>query len=433
MKIAVLGGGVAGLVLSHELSKLEGITVDIYEKQDALGGFHKDIRVNGLDYDIGTFVFAHWHELIRTFPWMRDTLLPVEYDPQSIRGPGLFDAYPMSFGGYRRQFGTLSTLGDLLGILVSKWTRRSRKTLVDYIVYYIGPGIYRKSGLKAYIERLYQMPDKDIDVLFALQRMDYLENACSIRIRAKKFLSALVGRRQSDFWTDEHFVHPKEGFRVVYERIERSLTAAGVNIRKGTNIRELVAEGGRYRIDGEWYDKVVSTIPVPVLARYMGMQTDVRFECVRLVSLFYRFRGDPGFEGCVLFNFTETSHWKRITLFSRYYGKADGADYFTVECVLREDDPQGEDFVREDFESHARGLGLFRGDLDFQGAVTTPNAYPVFRAADSSGIEKTKRRIQALGIELLGRHGAFEYLSSSVTAAKSKKMGEKIAAEARAG
>ncbi|KAH7522034.1 hypothetical protein FEM48_Zijuj07G0095100 [Ziziphus jujuba var. spinosa] len=56
MRVAVLGGGISGLVSAYFLAK-NGVEVDLYEKEDYLGGHAKTVAFNGVDFDIGFMVF----------------------------------------------------------------------------------------------------------------------------------------------------------------------------------------------------------------------------------------------------------------------------------------------------------------------------------------------------------------------------------------
>ncbi|KAF3786030.1 15-cis-phytoene desaturase [Nymphaea thermarum] len=56
MRIAVIGGGVSGLVSAYTLAKA-GVHVLLYEKEDHLGGHARTVHVNGADVDLGFMVF----------------------------------------------------------------------------------------------------------------------------------------------------------------------------------------------------------------------------------------------------------------------------------------------------------------------------------------------------------------------------------------
>ncbi|KAF3782892.1 Tuberculostearic acid methyltransferase [Nymphaea thermarum] len=57
MRIAVIGGGVSGLVSAYTLAKAGVHVVLLYEKEDHLGGHARTVHVNGVDVDLGFMVF----------------------------------------------------------------------------------------------------------------------------------------------------------------------------------------------------------------------------------------------------------------------------------------------------------------------------------------------------------------------------------------
>jgi protoporphyrinogen oxidase len=420
-KIAILGGGISGVTLANELSKSGRFEVHLIERLPALGGLQKSVELDGLSYDIGTFVLAGRHEIFASFPWLKDLCLMREFKPQAVRASGRLDRYPISFKGYVADFGYLRTLADLASILPAKVRHFGKKDLPAHIQYYLGRRLYVNSGLKHYIERLYQLEDGQIDIAFATQRLQYLR-VFSLRALARAMIRRAVKKflpgSSAPALDQATYVRPKQGFGALYHEIEKRLLSQGVKVFKGREIGEIRRAGNGFQIDGHPYERIISTIPVPTLAGYMGLPLQTAFECVDLVSLFYRFRGNPGFDSTVLFNYTSAARWKRLTVFSRYYGKAgNGDEYLSVECISAGPAPGDVAWLRRDFEDHVAALGLFRGDFTFQGSEVTHNAYPVFRASEMAKIARAKAEIEALGIALIGRQGAFEFLSSSQAAA----------------
>src|SRR5260221_14211723 len=52
-KIAVLGGGVSGVIAAKHLADKKTANVHVIEKSRQLGGLHRGIRLDGLVFDIG--------------------------------------------------------------------------------------------------------------------------------------------------------------------------------------------------------------------------------------------------------------------------------------------------------------------------------------------------------------------------------------------
>ena len=57
MGVAVIGGGIRGLVSAYVLSK-SGVNVVVYEKEEQLGGHAKTVNFDGIDLDLG-FLFLN--------------------------------------------------------------------------------------------------------------------------------------------------------------------------------------------------------------------------------------------------------------------------------------------------------------------------------------------------------------------------------------
>ena len=58
MRVAVIGGGISGLVSACVLAKV-GIEVVLYEKEDSLGGHAKTVTIDGVDLDLAFMLLNH--------------------------------------------------------------------------------------------------------------------------------------------------------------------------------------------------------------------------------------------------------------------------------------------------------------------------------------------------------------------------------------
>lgn len=56
MRVAVVGGGVSGLVSAYVLAK-GGVEVVVYEKEEQLGGHANTVTIDGTSLDLGFMVF----------------------------------------------------------------------------------------------------------------------------------------------------------------------------------------------------------------------------------------------------------------------------------------------------------------------------------------------------------------------------------------
>jgi len=57
----------------------------------------------------------------------------------------------------------------------------------------------------------------------------------------------------------------------------------------------------------------------------------------------------------------------------------------------------------------------------------TERAYPVFRVGDTPKLDADRARLRDLGVHLVGRQGAFEYLSSHAVASEARRLATSVA------
>ena len=436
-RIAVLGGGVAGCIAARRLAESTLVDVDLIERDTRLGGLHRSICIDDAVFDIGAFVFSGDHLLFSAFPGLKNLFPQVTHDPRVITPHGTIDRFPLTPRGYLRDNGVLHVLGAGIDLMSSKLRWRRRDSLAAYLRYYLGDTMYRASGLKDYIARFYMIDETQIDLEFAMQRLASIADAASLRRTVRRLVSRSNTAARETAWTCH--VRPAEGFDAAYGFVAQQLRACGVDVQTGANIESLrrVDGGYRLRIDGvdRFYDRVISTIPIGALVKYLSIESSSTLEHMSLLSLFFRSRGDVGDAGHYFYNFTPRAGWKRAVIFSRYYGTLGGDHYFTVECTRRtatEDDLAP---AASDVAAHLRSLRLVSGELTFVGGCVTPGAYPVLERGYKHRLEALSASVSALGIESVGRQGAFRYEGSQQVAvaahARATRLADELPVEAK--
>jgi phytoene dehydrogenase-like protein len=436
-RVAVLGGGVAGVVAAAELARAPGVDVVLYEKAAHLGGLQHSPMIDGAAYDIGAFIFTSDHELFRAFPGLDDVFQPAHPIHRSITPAGRVDDYPATLRGFVRDNGILYSLAALASLLYAKVRCRRRDTLSALVRYYLGSVIYNRSGFRTYLERLYGLPDHEIDVEFAATRLFFLADVCSLRRRSARVITRLWKRPDESFDQPSVLVRPRDGFGVVYESIRERLVTGGVIVNTRAMLHQVTrdADGGfLVHVSGEVerFDRVVSTLPVAITTRLIGKSPPEGLEYMKLVSLFYRFTGARGHEAAVLCNLTRDGRWKRSVSFGQLYGARDGEDYFAVEITTRDACAAQVAEYDEDFRRHSQSLGFYRGTLTLVGSHVSEHAYPVYRVREVEMLRDARRVLEDWGIDLLGRQGRFDYVTSSVVASNARAMAESIAEDAHA-
>jgi protoporphyrinogen oxidase len=429
-KIAILGGGVSGVCVAAELSKDNRFSVELIERESYLGGLHRSVQKNGYAFDIGLFLFQEDHELLRTFPFLINDLVEVQPIHLTVTPKGTIDRYPLTLKVYKEDNGWFGLLRAACSLAYSKCLYYKRDSVPAFAKYYMGAAVYRQGGVQNYIERLYGMKDEEVGLEFAMQRLAHFAGLQVSRAFVHALPVGLASRfkRLSTEWPTRVFARPPAGFEVLYRKIAEHLRANGVSIRLSCEARSVQKDGGQFLVDfGSFkksYDKVVSTIPIPVMLRLIGEKMDARIDNMGLYSLFYQ--GVPRHKWTTMFNLSLSGAWKRMINFSNFYKEKGTENHIAVEVTTKGTTEQSLQLMRTDFERHVARIGLFQEPPEYLGGVITERAYPVFRTDDNSRIEQERNKLSAFGIESVGRQGNFEYLSSSAAAANARSLATAI-------
>lgn len=423
--VAILGAGPSGLALARRLADLGGVDVTIFEQSDRVGGLHHSVGFDGDHFDTGTFLFNSRHGMLETFPELAHEFVQVAYRPRSITPTGSFDKYPFSPSGYVRDHGPLAAARVVPELLWSKLRYRRKDSVAAFARYYMSDTVYRQSGLRDYVCRLNDADDSELDVLFAELRMAPIAHNGFRKIVTRKLPSR---DKKRPLKLADRLVRPQEGMPYLYGKMRDDVSERGVNILFDQKITAISAtsEGFTVVANGitSTHDRVVSTIPVPAALQLIGAEARSSFPTRNLISLFYR--GDFVPDAPVLFNFTTAGMWKRITVFSKFYGPgADGRDYLTAEVTVQGEDPADVETARRDFEAHMATHGVLAKPV-YLGAELTKNAYPLYLKDSLPEMEADKQVLIDFGIDVLGRQGNFEYVISNVSARRAAKLAQQM-------
>jgi hypothetical protein len=204
----------------------------------------------------------------------------------------------------------------------------------------------------------------------------------------------------------------RAGFGPLYAVAAARLAERGATIRTGAKMRRLERAGDRFRllVDDQVIeaDRVASTVPIRRIEALCNLPISEELETITLLTLFFSFSGESGFDEAVIYNFSHKGAWKRLTMYSDFYGRNEGREYFAVEVISNHLDGSVSE-AESDFRSHVAENGLFIGDLKLEGSQFLENAYPVYRARADLTAANALKALKAIGIESFGRQGGFNY------------------------
>lgn len=252
MKIAVIGGGLTGLVAAYRL--VQDHEVDLFEKMPFLGGCLSSYNINNYSIeryyhhcfsgDTSLFALITEMGLIDKLEWKTGTTGYYAGNRiYRLNTPLEILLYP-----------ELSLMDKVkLARLMFKAKKTDLKTLDDipaeqYIKKNLGENIY-SSFFEPLLKSKFGERRKEISAAWLFGR---------IAIRSNRGVSG------------EHLGYLNGGFYQLIDALEKTITLNGGVIRKQTPVSSVSRKNGSWEANGNRYDTIISTIPPQELERMGG-------------------------------------------------------------------------------------------------------------------------------------------------------------------
>jgi hypothetical protein len=406
-EVIVLGAGMSGLVSASILLKEGYKNVLVVDEYAHIGGNHIDRSIGEYTFDIGSFIFQNDSPLLAHLPEILPLYVPINPSWGRLNPQGIVTQYPISIKDDFIAAGPVEWLRILLSVLFARMFRRRLQNARDFAQYWIGARLLHRSGLENYMTRFYGLPAEKINLKFAEKRMLWIKERASLRGAFRRWTMPAAKSAPN-----QQLARPREGFAHLYQVAVERFEKSGVTFQLGEKLQSLQKDGDLFFLQtGSRLiaaRRVVSTIPLDRIQKLCGMSLDNGLMTVTLISLFFTFVGDRGFKQSILYNFSHAGSWKRLTVYSDFYGRSGGREFFAVE--VNADHVHGSvETAEQDFRRHASENGLFAGDLRLEGSHIVSNAYPVYAVKADEQAANVIAALRMLGIESIGRQGGFDY------------------------
>lgn len=401
-----------------------GERVILIEPYDRLGGNQRSNNIGPYTFDIGSFVFFSGSPFFRRFPGAEATCQPAHIVVDRITPQRRISRYPFSVADDLFWRGPIEVALTGLSLAWGRLTSRSPKSAGSFARYYLGRRLFVESGLEAYIERLCGIPADAVEHQFAEKRMNWIARALSF-----ESLAGMLRRKRDTGPAPAVLVRPRGGFEHMFAAVAAQLEAKGVDIRLGASVEKIERVDGGFNLTTTngvvRAGRVISSLPLTVTAQACGLAAPDIIRSLPLLSLYVAYDGELGFPSQVLYNFTPTGSWKRLTVHSRIYGQAEGREYLSVEAPLAHGPVDAEaEFAA--FLSFMREHHLLTGHAMLVGHERTDFAYPTYAHGSMAASEALIEELEAMGVEMLGRQGRFDYIptSSRATELVAERLGK---------
>jgi protoporphyrinogen oxidase len=441
VKIAILGAGVSGLALARLL--IDGgharEQIVLFEAAPKVGGLCGSKTIDGFTYDV-TGGHILYSKDAAAMQWMKDCAggerafvqrerhTKIRFDDRWVHYPfenGLGDLPPQA------NF-------DCLKGYVEAWHRRqvdktpAPRDFASWIRWRFGEGIarhfmdpYNKKVWKRDLSELSsdwvagRVPDAPID--------DVLRSS--------------VGIRTEGYTHQSIFFYPvRGGFQAITDGIARTVLD---RVRLATPVREVAKAKSGWTVNGESFDRVVSTLPLTDLPKIVaGMPEEVASAMRGLAYnsitclLVAVSRPSPPDLSWIYLPHDEQGPANRVTYLSNYSqaNSPPGASALLAEVTHPGGEPApGRALDGEVLAGLERAGLLNRRDVRFTDRTTTRHAYIVFDHGFRERREAALAWMEAQGLIALGRFGRFDYDNSDQCVIKARALANTLLAEGRRG
>jgi len=282
--LTILGGGPAGLAVAFYANRA-GLPFVLFERAAELGGLCRTFRYGEHSYDSGAHRFHDRDPEITADVrrLMADELVKVDA-PSRIYDRGRFIDFPPTpldiiFSG----LGAREALSIGLDVFRSRYRKRPIRSFADMAIAQFGETLARRILLN-YSEKLWGLPADRLSPDIATRRLQ------GMSLSSLFFELFMPARKASHI--DGTFLYPIRGYGRIVERLQETLPPG--SLRAGYEVQGLDCERGRIRrirfADHPPFEpagRIVSTLPVTLLARFLG---DALSPAARAAAQELRFR-----------------------------------------------------------------------------------------------------------------------------------------------
>lgn len=277
-RVAVLGGGVAGLSAAWKLAEA-GVGVDLYEAAPVLGGMAGSMHRNGYIWDFGPHRFHSANPvIINTVQDLLGDDLRGRQRKTRVYFMNRFFDYPLNASNLLTNLPKSVAALSLADFMVMK-VRQKFKPAVDdsfesWVVNRFGRRLY-DIYFGPYTAKVWGRDPKQLSASWAAQRVAVVD-LWDLLLRVTKLRRGDNGFHHSEFKDD--FWYPRYGIGQIADGLAERASNHGAKLHTGARVTAVEHDGSairavRYEMNGieqiQECDAVVNTLPLPLLVKLL--------------------------------------------------------------------------------------------------------------------------------------------------------------------
>lgn len=441
MKTAILGAGISGLALARFLIEggLAKGDVSLFEAAPAIGGLCASKTVDGFTYDV-TGGHILYSKDLAAMNWIKacaggERAFVKRNRNTKIRFADRWVHYPFENG-----LGDLPQQAnfDCLKGYVTAWHRRqvdgsaAPAAFDAWVRWRFGEGIARHF-MDPYNEKVWKRPLEQLSSDWVAGRVPDAP--------VDDVLRSSIGIRTEGYTHQASFFYPSHGgFQAITDGIGASVLE---RVRLSTPVRDLVRGASGWRVNGEEFDRVVSTLALtdlPGIVKHMPRapaEAMAALEYNSITCLLVALdRAEHPDLSWIYLPHAEQGPTNRVTYMSNYAPGLAPVGKSSLLCEVTHPGGQpypGAELEREVIEGLEAAGVLQAREVLFTDRTSTRHAYVVFDHGYGARRRTALEWLETVGITPLGRFGRFEYDNSDQCVIKARELAGRLLAQARAG
>ena len=421
--VAIIGGGPAGLSCAHELTK-SGVSVEIFEASEEVGGMCRSFELWGQTVDLGPHrfltsdprVLAFFDQVLKGDHVAVDRLTRIAYN-------GQFFSYPLRAWEIPRKLAPTVVAKALVDYAREMFrSKASVGNLEDWLVSRFGRTLF-EIFFKDYSEKLWGVPCKEIEASWAAQRIKGLS-------LGEVLLKALGATGRKHKTLAERFLYPRKGAGQLYLNAAEQIESGGGSIHLGCPVESVLVKKNRVaglRLkDGQVVDAdaVVSTMPLThLVATLPDTPPEVRAAAEELdfrntLLVYLEVDAPDVFDDNWIYVHSKQVKHGRITNFRNFSEALSNGKETSILCLefwAYRDEQAWEEpdaTLIERAKLELRQLELLPAGVQILNAkvARVPNCYPVYRLGYATRLAAVLDHLEEIqGLIPIGRYGSFRY------------------------
>jgi protoporphyrinogen oxidase len=420
-RVVVIGAGPAGITAAFKL-QLGGVDVTLHEASNSVGGMARSFELWDQIVDLGPHRFFSSDPRVNEF-WLES--LDYEYVMVNrltrIYYKKRFFSYPIQALNALKGLGIVEALRCVLSYVIVKIAPRKDESKFDsWVINRFGTRLFQ-IFFKSYTEKLWGIKCSVLDADFAAQRIKKLSLFEAIK-------GAFFGNKGNKHRTlVDEFAYPKSGAGDVYTRISKKFVAAGGKLQLNSRVTGIELLDSQVSISAneeppEFFDHVVSTMPLTQLVQKIGAPNDVLEKTRQLkfrntILVYLKVEGKNPFPDQWIYVHAEDLQTGRITNFRNWTESINKGQRENIICLEYWCYDSDEIWVRHDEKlielatKELYGTKLVDSGTIVEGFVQrVPKCYPVYSSGYREILEPIQNYLKSVKlITPIGRYGSFKY------------------------